>query len=287
MNAFLGTGLLGSGFVRAMRRRGEEVRVWNRTHAKAVALEAVGARAFADPAEAARGAKRIHVVLSDDAAVDEVLERARPGFAADAVVIDHTTTSPTGTAARAKRWEARGVPFLHAPVFMGPQNALESTGIVLVSGDKKRVESVRPALASMTGAVHYLGERPEHAAAFKLVGNLFLMVMTSGIVDMFALAKATGISSAEASTLFDMFNPGLTLGARAKRMTEANFSEPSWELSMARKDARLMTEEAARADVALTVLPSIAARMDALIKGGHGGDDWTVFAKDALSTQAK
>ena len=165
---------------------------------------------------------------------------------------------------------------------MGPQNALESTGIILVSGKKDRVEALRPALALMTGTVHFLGERTEQAAAFKLVGNLFLMVMTSGMVDMFALAKATGISAAEAATLFDMFNPGLTLGARAKRMTEAKFSEPSWELSMARKDARLMIEEAARANVALTVLPSIAARMDVLIKEGHGGEDWTVFAKDAL-----
>ncbi len=282
MIAFFGMGMLGSGFARALRRRGEDVQVWNRTAAKASVLEADGARAFSDPAAAARGAARIHLSLSDDAAVDDVLERARPGFAPGVVVVDHTTTSATGTAARAARWTERGVAFVHAPVFMGPQNALESTGIMLCSGDTALVEVLRPALAAMTGKLEYLGPRPDAAAAFKLLGNLFLMFLTSGLADLLALAKAMDISPGDASKLFDMFNPGATIGARMKRMLEANFSEPSWELSMARKDARLMIEEADRKKVPLAVLPAIAARMDAVIAQGHGGDDWTVIAKDAL-----
>jgi 3-hydroxyisobutyrate dehydrogenase len=282
MIAFFGMGMLGSGFVRALRRRGEAVQVWNRTHAKAQALESDGARAFALPADAARGASRIHLSLSDDAAVDEVLERAREGFAPSVIIVDHTTTSASGTAERAKRWEERGVAFLHAPVFMGPQNALESTGIMLTSGDVARVEALTPALSAMTGKLTNLGPRPDAAAAFKLMGNLFLMFLTTGLADMLALAKAMEVSPADASKLFDMFNPGATVGARMKRITDAKFSEPSWELSMARKDARLMLEEAERAGIPLAVLPAIAARMDAVIAAGHGGDDWTVIAKDAL-----
>jgi len=54
MIAFLGTGLLGSNWVRAMRKRGEEVHVWNRTGSKAKALESDGAKVFATPAEAVK-----------------------------------------------------------------------------------------------------------------------------------------------------------------------------------------------------------------------------------------
>ena len=282
MIAFFGMGMLGSGFVRALRRRGEEVQVWNRTAAKATALESDGARAFAEPAEAAKGATTIHLTLSDDASVDDVLERARPGFAQDVVLVDHSTTSASGTAARAARWQERGVAFVHAPVFMGPQNALESTGIMLASGDAARIEALTPALSAMTGKLHYLGARPEAAASFKLLGNLFLMFLTTGLADMLALAKALDVTPADASKLFDMFNPGATVGARMKRMTDGKFGDASWELSMARKDARIMMEEAARKDVPLAVLPAIAARMDAVIAEGHGSDDWTVLAKDAL-----
>src|SRR5215469_14654224 len=98
MIAFFGMGLLGSNFVRALRKRGEDVHVWNRTPEKAKALEADGARAFEDPSEAARGASRVHLTLSEDVAVDEVLERAKDGFSAKTIIVDHTTTSPSGTA---------------------------------------------------------------------------------------------------------------------------------------------------------------------------------------------
>ena len=60
MITILGTGLLGSAFARALRRTGEEVRVWNRTPEKAAALVADGAVAVQDPAEAVRGADRVH-----------------------------------------------------------------------------------------------------------------------------------------------------------------------------------------------------------------------------------
>src|SRR5215475_2666266 len=134
MIAFFGMGLLGSNFVRALRRRGEDVQVWNRSYERAAALEAEGARAFQDPAEAARGAARVHLTLTDDAAVDAVLERARPGLSADTVIVDHSTTTTEGSLARVARWRERGIVFVHAPVFMGPQNARDSTGIMLISG---------------------------------------------------------------------------------------------------------------------------------------------------------
>ena len=280
--AFFGMGLLGSNFVRALRKRGEDVHVWNRTADRARALEGVGAKPFDAPAAAARGASRIHLTLSDDAAVDEVLERARPGFEPGVVLVDHTTTSATGTAARAARWAERGIAFQHAPVFMGPQNALESTGFMLASGERARFDALEPSLSKMTGKLTYLGPQPERAAAFKLLGNLFLMHLTAGMADLFALAKGLGIPAAEAASLFDTFNPGATLPARIKRMLDADFTHASWELSMARKDARLMIEESERGRFPLAVTPAIARELDRWIEKGHGRDDWTVIAKDAL-----
>lgn len=283
MIAFFGTGMLGSGFTRAWRKRGEQVAVWNRTHDKAVALEAFGAKAFDDPAEAARGAARIHLSLSDDRAVDDVLERALPGMSPDVVIVDHTTTSAHGTAARVAKWNDRKLAFVHAPVFMGPQNALESTGLMLVSGDRARVEPLRPVLELMTGKLLDLGPRVDAAAAYKLMGNCFLMFITTGLAEMLMVAKSTGIPAEEAVKLFESFNPGTTIGARAKRMLDANWSSPSWELAMARKDARLILEETERANLALSIIPAIAARMDEVIAEGHGKSDWTVLGKDALT----
>jgi 3-hydroxyisobutyrate dehydrogenase len=280
MICVLGTGLLGSGFTRALRRKGESVHVWNRTAAKATALETDGARAFADPAEAIRGAERIHIVVSDDAAVEAVLAAA--AVPTGALVIDHTTTSTAGARDRTERFARAGITYLHAPVFMGPQNALESTGLMLVSGDRTVVARVRPLLEPMTGKVVDLGPRVDAAAAFKLLGNVFLMAFTAGCAEVLGLAKAMGVPPQEAAALFEHFNPGQLIGARFRRMIEGNFDQPSWELSMARKDARLIQAEVDHAGVALALLPAIAARMDAVIADGYGEADWTVIAKDFL-----
>jgi 3-hydroxyisobutyrate dehydrogenase len=283
MVAFFGMGLLGSSFVRALLEKGERVHVWNRSADKARSLEVHGAKAFDDPAEAARGAARVHLTLSDDAAVDDVLEKARAGFEGTTIIVDHTTTSPTGTAARAARWKERGVAFQHAPVFMAPQNARESTGLMLASGDRALYDALEPSLSKMTGKLVWLGEAPERAAAFKLMGNAFLMSVVAGIADVFAIGKATNVAPADAAGLFDLFNPGALAPTRAKRMLEGTFSKPSWELAMARKDARLMIEETTRAGVALALIPAIAEHMDACIARGEGKHDWTVIAKDALT----
>jgi 3-hydroxyisobutyrate dehydrogenase len=117
--AFYGAGMLGSAMVRAMLRRGLNVRVWNRTYERARALEADGARAFADASEAAAGATRVHFCLHDDDAVDATLELVLRGVAADTPIVDHTTVLPQKVLERVERLERDGRVFLHAPVFHG------------------------------------------------------------------------------------------------------------------------------------------------------------------------
>lgn len=282
MIAYIGTGLLGRGFVRALLAKGEQVKVWNRTHTKAEELAQYGAIVCDTPADAVKGAHRIHMTLRDDASVDEVLLAARPGLANCAVIIDHTTTSVEGAKQRTAFWKEAGYTYLHAPVFMGPPNSLESTGYMLVSGNRKVVADMMPALEKMTGKVLDFGEDTGRAAAIKLAGNLFLIAFTSGISDMLALAKATGTPISDITALFNEWNPGAALPARLRRMTTGVYDNPSWELSMARKDAGLMMAEADKANRPLTVIPAAAAVMDKLIAEGLGNADWSVIAKDNL-----
>jgi 3-hydroxyisobutyrate dehydrogenase len=282
MITILGTGRLGSGFARALRRGGHEVRAWNRTIARAEPLAADGISIVTDAAEAVRGAERVHVVVSDDAAVDAVLAAAAPGLAPGAFVLDHSTTSTAGALERTARWRAQGIAYLHAPVFMGPQNALESTGLILVSGDREVVARATPLLTSMTGKLVDLGPRVDRAAAFKLVGNLLLMAFAAGFSDMIALGRAMSLAPEEVRQLFDVFNPGASLPARYQRMIDAAYDQPSWDLAMARKDARLMLAAAASGGRELRMLPALVEQMDTMIARGFGEADWTVVAKDLV-----
>jgi len=283
MKAFLGTGLLGANFVKAMLKKGDQVRVWNRTASKAIELEGFGAHAFAQVADAVRGADIVHITLKDDASVDEVLAAAVSGLKPGVIIVDHTTTSVEGAIKRTREWKERGFLYQHAPVFMGPPNALESTGTMLISGDQELVAQVLPEVSKMTGKVLNFGEEVGRAAGMKLLGNLFLVCFTSGIADMLSLAKGLHVPVSDLNMLFDTWNPGAMLPARMKRMTSGDYSKPSWELDMARKDTRLFLEEAKKSGVSLAVVPGIAAEMDRWIAKGFGKSDWTVIARDAVS----
>jgi 3-hydroxyisobutyrate dehydrogenase len=282
MKAFLGMGLLGSNFVKALLQKGETVQVWNRTTEKAKALETYGAKAFEKVDEAVQNATTIHVTLKDDDTVDEVLEAASKGFTTGAIIIDHTTTSAKGAIKRTAEWKSKGYSYLHAPVFMGPQNALESTGFMLVSGDQAVIKKLDQDLSKMTGKLINFGPEEGKAAGIKLTGNLFLLSLTAGLSDALALAKAHGIEANEILNLFNSWNPGAAVPARLKKISEGKFSEPSWELNMARKDAGLMLSAAKEAGANLAVIPAIAAVMDEWIAKGHGNDDWSVIAKDSI-----
>jgi 3-hydroxyisobutyrate dehydrogenase-like beta-hydroxyacid dehydrogenase len=278
--AVLGTGLLGSGFVQGARSRGDDVHVWNRTHAKAKALESTGARAFEQVEDAVQSASRVHLVVADDAAVDAVLARVLPALPKEAVIVDHSTTLPKTTADRVTRLAKQGVRFLHAPVFMAPANAHEAKGMMLVSGPEEVYRSVENALASMTGEVWYMGEESHRASAFKLLGNSMIVALAAGLADMFTIAQGAGISPADAISLFTRFKVAGAIDVRGARMAKGDF-RASFEATMARKDVRLMLETAG--DRPLAVLPPIASRMDELIAQGHGGDDLGVLAIDAVT----
>lgn len=278
--AWLGTGLLGAAFVKAALRRGDTVRVWNRTASKAEALAADGAVVARTPVEAVAGVERVHLCLSDDAAVDAVLEPmlGTPGFRGP--VIDHSTVTPTGAKAREARLRAKGVGFLACPVFMGPGNAAAAQGRMLCAGAPELVEALSPALSAMTGTLVKLGDDVRRPCTLKLMGNALIIGMSGLVADVLALAPAADLSAAEVSTFLDTFSLQGLVSGRAERMAKGAFEPASFELTMARKDVRLMQETAGQRPLA--VLDGLGARMDALLREGQGHRDMAVLGKDSL-----
>ena len=277
--AFLGTGLLGAAFAEAAAKRGDTVTAWNRSPAKAQALSAFGVVAAASPADAVRHAQRVHLVLKDDAVVEDVLAAARAALAPDAVVIDHTTTLPALTADRAERLNAQGVKYLHCPVFMGPAAARLAQGSMMVAGPKVLSESVQAELAKMTSRLEYMGERADLAAANKLLGNAMIIGVAAVMADVLTLAQSSQVGAEDAVKLLGLLDLNAMVAGRGANMAKGNFT-PSFELTMARKDVRLMLETAGERPLA--ALPAVAARMDQLIAAGHGADDCCVLGIDAV-----
>jgi 3-hydroxyisobutyrate dehydrogenase len=277
--AFLGTGLLGSGFVHGMIARGTPVVCWSRTAVKTEPLAAAGAQVADTPADAVIGASRVHICVKDDDAVDSVIARMIDALPDGAVIIDHTTVSPDGAARRAETLAARGAAFLHAPVFMSPAAARSGSGMMLASGPRAVFAKVEDALHRMTGDLWFLGEDPRRAAGMKLLGNAMLIALAAGLADVMTIGAGLGITGKDAHGLLARMKPGGAIDVRGKRMAEGDF-DPTFELTMARKDLGLMLEAAG--DRPLAAIAAIAARADALIDRGLGAKDLGVLAVDAL-----
>lgn len=278
--AFLGTGLLGGAFAEAAAKRGDTVTAWNRSADKVAALAPFGVKAAATAADAVRGAVRVHIVLKDDAVVDAVIAAALPGLSADAIIIDHTTTLPELTAARAVRLAAQGVAYLHCPVFMGPAAARTAQGSMMVAGPKVLFERVQTALAAMTTRLEFMGERADLAAVNKLFGNAMIIGVSAVMADILTMAQANAVDPQDAIKLLGLLDLNGMVAGRGVNMAKGNFAA-SFELDMARKDVRLMMETAGTRPLA--ALPAIAARMDQLIAAGHGSKDASVLGIDAVT----
>jgi 3-hydroxyisobutyrate dehydrogenase-like beta-hydroxyacid dehydrogenase len=277
--AFLGTGLLGGAFAEASAKRGDSVTAWNRSQDKLTVLAQFGVKPATTPADAVRGAARVHLILKDDAVVEDVIAAALPGLSPDAILIDHTTTQPKRTAERAEKYRAQGLKYLHCPVFMAPVHARNAQGSMLAAGPRALFDAVKDDLSKMTGRLEYLGERADIAAAHKLFGNAMIVGVSATLADVLTLAQATGLAGEDALKTLGLLDFNSMVSVRGSKMAKGDFT-PSFELAMARKDVRLMLETAAGRPLA--ALPAVAARMDQLIAAGHGAKDASVIGIDAV-----
>lgn len=278
--ALLGTGLLGSAFAEAfLTRGGSSLTVWNRTRAKAEPLGAMGARVADTAADAVRDADRVHLVLLDDDTVDDTIAAIRDALKPGAVILDHTTLRPDRTAARAAALNAAGIEYLHAPVMMGPPAARAAKGLMFVAGPTERFERVKSELEKMTGAVHFLGERAELAACYKLCANAMLLMTAGALSDVFHMADAMNMPREAVGDVFRKFNTDGVLNARGMRMLNEDYNA-TFTLDVARKDVRLMVESGGAEPIPM--LRALAERMDHVIASGMSEFDIGVLSKRGI-----
>jgi 3-hydroxyisobutyrate dehydrogenase/2-hydroxy-3-oxopropionate reductase len=250
--AVVGLGAMGSRIARRLVDAGREVVVWNRTPERAQPLLDLGAASAATPAEAARSADVLITMVSDPAALRQVTEDAN-GVAAGAdgslSVIDMSTVGPEAVH-RLRTALPPETGLLDAPVLGSVSEAEAGSLAVFVGGPETLVERWRPLLAVL-GRPLYVGPLGSGAAA-KLVANTTLVGMIAVLGEALSLGKGLGLLQ---EATFEVL--GVTaLGAQAerrRRAVETGEYPPRFSLSLAHKDADLISRAAAAHDLDLRV----------------------------------
>ena len=179
--AFCGLGLMGAPMVRRLLAAGHEVRVWNRTAAKAAPLLALGAQPAATPAQAAAGADGVLMCLFDAAAAEAVVFGPEGVAAAPGLrwLADHSTIDPDATRALAARLaRERDADWLDAPVSGGVAGAEAGTLAIMVGGEARHLDEASAALRAYAGNVTHMvsvstdvSERQRSEERFRLVAR--------------------------------------------------------------------------------------------------------------------
>ncbi|MFH8571361.1 NAD(P)-dependent oxidoreductase [Streptomyces sp. NPDC017993] len=273
--AVLGTGIMGSAMARHLARAGLDVRAWNRTRAKAEPLAADGVRVTDTPGEAVDGAAVVLTMLLDGPAVLDALRQAVPRPAAGTLWLQMSTVGIDGIAPLAEFAREQGLVFVDAPV-LGTKAPAEKGELTILAAGPPDVRERAAKIFDVVGrATQWVGEDGAAGAAsrLKLVLNSWVLTLINGTGEALALADGLGVNprdflAAVAGGPLDV--PYLHM--KAELILSGDYP-PSFTVSAARKDARLITEAARQAGVRLGLAEAAAEQLRRSEELGHGEED--------------
>ncbi|GGZ72621.1 NAD(P)-dependent oxidoreductase [Streptomyces echinoruber] len=274
--AVLGTGIMGAAMARNLLRAGHTVRAWNRTRAKADPLAADGAHVTATPEEAVRDADVVLTMLYDGTTALEVVRQAAPALRPGTAWVQSTTAGIEAVGELAALAREHGLVFYDAPVLGTRQPAEDGTLVVLAAGPAEGRDLVTPVFDAVGARTLWIGEDGASAAAtrLKLVANSWVLAVNAATGEALALAKGLGV---DPRAFLDAIAGGaLDLGylrAKADVILGGRLTPPSFAVTTAAKDARLIVDAGARHGVTLDVAAASAARLERAAEQGHGEED--------------
>lgn len=193
---FLGLGVMGQPMALRLARAGVDLVVWNRTATRCARLADAGARVAATAAEVCTSTGTVIVMLSDGAAIDEVLDRGGPTFAGlvrGRVVIVMGTHEPAYSLSLEADIVAAGGAYVEAPV-SGSRRPAETGDLVamLAGADVAAVEGTWTLIAPLVRHVVRCGAVPS-ALTIKLAVNSYMITMLTGLAEAVHLADRHGV----------------------------------------------------------------------------------------------
>jgi 3-hydroxyisobutyrate dehydrogenase-like beta-hydroxyacid dehydrogenase len=249
--AFCGLGAMGLPMARRLVDAGCVVRGWNRTRAKAEALE--GATVAGSIREAVADADVVITMLATPEAVREVVTGS-DGVAAsirpDATFIEMSTIGPD-VVHEISNALPEGVSMLDSPVLGSIPQATSGELKVLTGGDHDVVERWR-SLLERFGTVSHIGPLG-HGAAVKLVVNSTLGALMTALGEALSLGEGLGLDQEKVFDVLVQSPIAVTAKGKRSNVTSGDYSNPNFKLGLAAKDMRLVTEAARNTGAELKV----------------------------------
>lgn len=280
---WLGTGRMGFELALRLLNAGNELKVWNRTRAKAEPLQDLGATVVDSPSDLA-DCDVVFTIVSSSAVFEQVMLGDGGLLTVEgevpSIVVDSSTISAEASATVQAAAEKLGSALLAAPVSGSPKVVRSGRLGVVVSGPREAYDQVEPLLQLFGQTVTYVGDNSA-ARLVKICHNLVLGVVTQVMAETTVLAEKAGISRAD----YLEFINGSVMGSVFSRyktpgMVNLDYT-PTFTGHLLRKDFELGLEAARSLDVPLPVSAQVHQQVVDMIGNGLGDVDFSALLEMA------
>jgi 3-hydroxyisobutyrate dehydrogenase-like beta-hydroxyacid dehydrogenase len=278
--AFLGIGLMGKPMAERLLQAGFVVHAWNRTAAKARAID--GAIAHADITDAVASADVVISMLEDGAVVAATIAAAAPALNATNLWIDMSSIRQDEAMANHATLEQYGVRHLDAPVSGGVAGAEAGTLAIMAGGSATDFAAADAVFKAMGTAV-LVGPAGSGQVA-KLCNQLIVGATLNIVAEALLLAQAAGADPvAVREAIRGGFAGSKILELHGQRMLDRNFV-PGGKVTTQLKDQRNILAAAADAGIALPVTALVTEQYQSIAADlPHADHSATLIALERIN----
>lgn len=272
--ALLGLGLMGRPMARVLLSKGLDVKGWNRSVLNPELTEGIP---LVDSLKEAAKADVLLLMLSDSAAVNEVLEQLEPHLRPGQIVLDMGSSDPEHSKRHAQRLKSRNIGWVDAPVSGGPEGARNATLAIMAGGDLSHYERLKPIL-EVLGRPTYVGQAGA-GHTVKVINQLIVGLTIEAVAEAIVLAESQGIDPRKIQTaLQGGFADSKVLQIHGTRMIERKFV-PGARVKTQLKDLYLAQKLAKKAGLRLPHMESVLGFYTELEAAGDGDLDHSALFK--------
>lgn len=278
----VGLGNMGRPMAACLARAGYAVAGFDLSAAARDHYAASGGIAVANEADAVAGADVVITLLPDGKIVRAAIENIAPLLPLGTILIDMSSSAPTGTQALGEELRQAGLRFVDAPVSGGVKRAIDGTLAIMAGGDSAVIDAIEPVLQAMGKSIIRTGPLGSGHAA-KALNNYVSAAGLAAAVEAIAIAGKFGL---EQATMVDVLNASTgrnnSTENKLKQFVISESFNSGFSMALMAKDIRTADDLAREIGVTSPLADEIAAMWDAASANLGPGADHTEIGRYLL-----
>ncbi|WP_440111246.1 NAD(P)-dependent oxidoreductase [Paenibacillus sp. QZ-Y1] len=280
--SFIGLGNMGLPMAQNLLEAGYELTIFNRTPEKVEPLLKQGARYAETPLEAAKESNLVITMLSDDAALEEVVEGPNGvlnGLSENGVHISASTISVDLARKLSAAHAERKQHFVSATVLGRPDAAKAATLRIILAGPEQAKQRVLPVLTALGQEIFEIGDHGEEGNVVKIGVNFLIASMLEALSEAQLMVEKHGIEPARFMDVVNALFQSPVYQNYGAIMAEQRFEPAGFKMKLGMKDVALAIEAAQSVHAPLPLGELIHHHLYEGVARGYGELDWTALIR--------